>query len=113
MPDRLAERGYDDQLCLDFSSIVIDTMSKRHAAFKGIEWRKGDVRDMDTVGTGSIDIAFDKGTLDAMIHGSPWSPPDDVLDNTRRYIREVSHFPLLSLLSPGLPSTFSTRAPTS
>lgn len=92
VPARLAERGYTDQLCLDFSPVVVDTMSKRHAAFKGIEWRKEDVRDMDTIDTGSIDVAFDKGTLDAMIHGSPWFPPDDVLDNVSRYMREVSLF---------------------
>jgi hypothetical protein len=34
-------------------------------------------------------VAFDKGTLDAMIHGSPWSPPDQVLSDTSRYMREV------------------------
>lgn len=37
----------------------------------------------------SIDIAFDKGTMDAMIHGSPWNPPPDVKENTARYLREV------------------------
>ena len=37
----------------------------------------------------SINVAFDKGTLDAMIHGSPWSPPPDVRDNTGKYLAEV------------------------
>jgi hypothetical protein len=55
----------------------------------GIEWRWADVRDMKDIPSNSIDVAFDKGTLDAMIHGSPWSPPDDVLDNTGRYVNEV------------------------
>lgn len=89
MPDQLAERGYRDQLCLDFSPVVVDLMSERHAAIEGIEWRKGDVRDMDTIPSGSVDVAFDKSTLDAMVHGSPWNPPDDVLENTGQYIREV------------------------
>jgi hypothetical protein len=42
----------------------------------------------------SVDVAFDKGTLDAMISGSPWGPPDDVLQNTTCYIDEVGsdHF---------------------
>lgn len=57
---------------------------------KGIEWRHADVRRMDDLPDKSIDVAFDKGTLDAMIHGSPWSPPDDVKENTSQYIREVS-----------------------
>jgi hypothetical protein len=55
----------------------------------GIEWIFGDVREMNEIPTGSVDVAFDKGTLDAMIYGSVWSPPDDVKDNARRYVKEV------------------------
>lgn len=44
---------------------------------------------MKDLASGSVDVAFDKGTMDAMIHGSPWSPPEVVLDNTGRYINEV------------------------
>ncbi|KAG7151068.1 hypothetical protein HYQ46_013461 [Verticillium longisporum] len=44
---------------------------------------------MDSITSGSIDVAFDKGTLDAMIHGSPWSPPQDVVDKTAAYIQEI------------------------
>lgn len=64
-------------------------MSSRHADIKGIEWRLQDVTKMESVPSGSIDVAFDKGTLDAMIHGSPWSPPQDVVDMTAAYIQEV------------------------
>ncbi|CAK7233981.1 hypothetical protein SCUCBS95973_008781 [Sporothrix curviconia] len=81
--------GYTDQLCVDFSATVIGLMQKRYAG-RTMQWRALDVRDMaDAVGPQTVDVAFDKGTLDAMIHGSPWSPPDDVLDNTGRYLREV------------------------
>ena len=38
----------------------------------------------------SVDVAFDKGTLDAMIYGSPWSPPEKVMENSGKYINEVS-----------------------
>lgn len=89
IPQDLAERGYEDQLCLDFSKVAVDLMSSRHADIKGIEWRLQDVTKMDSVPSGSIDVAFDKGTLDAMIHGSPWSPPQDVVDMTAAYIQEV------------------------
>ncbi|KAI0017974.1 S-adenosyl-L-methionine-dependent methyltransferase [Xylariomycetidae sp. FL0641] len=89
VPQGLAERGYDSQLCVDFSAVVVDLMSKRHANISGIEWKRLDVRQMDEISSASIDVAFDKGTLDAMIHGSPWSPPDDVKENTGRYLREV------------------------
>ena len=91
IPADLAARGYSNQLCLDFSNTALELMRARHAEEKGIEWRWADVRALEeTVASGSVDVAFDKGTLDAMIHGSPWSPPDQVLSDTGRYMREVS-----------------------
>lgn len=65
-------------------------MSERYSSIKGIEWAQADVRNLANIADGSIDVAFDKGTLDAMIYGSPWSPPDEVRDNTSRYMKEVS-----------------------
>jgi hypothetical protein len=47
-----------------------------------------DVRDLQ-LPDASIDVAIDKGTLDAMIHGSLWDPPDDVKDNVGKYANEV------------------------
>ena len=63
-------------------------MKEKHAEH-GIEWRLVDVRDMQGMEDASVDVAFDKGTLDAMIYGSPWSPPQEVKDNTSAYLREV------------------------
>ena len=64
-------------------------MSKRHRDIGGITWKHADVRQMDQIPSESVDVAFDKGTLDAMIYGSAWDPPDEVLDSTGRYVREV------------------------
>ncbi|SCO91858.1 uncharacterized protein FRV6_15986 [Fusarium oxysporum] len=89
VPAELAERGYHKQLCVDFSPVVVDMMTERHKEITGIEWSRVDVRDMPSIATGSIDVAFDKGTLDAMIYGSPWSPPDEVKENTSKYLKEV------------------------
>ncbi|EGU86974.1 hypothetical protein FOQG_11171 [Fusarium oxysporum f. sp. raphani 54005] len=89
VPAELAERGYQKQLCVDFSPVVVDMMTERHKEITGIEWSRVDVRDMPSIATGSIDVAFDKGTLDAMIYGSPWSPPDEVKENTSKYLKEV------------------------
>ncbi|KAK0712741.1 hypothetical protein B0T26DRAFT_873075 [Lasiosphaeria miniovina] len=71
VPAELAARGYRRQLCVDFSSAVVELITRTHAATPGIEWRLMD------------------GTLDAMIHGSLWSPLQDVRDNTAAYLREV------------------------
>jgi hypothetical protein len=87
IPYDLSERGYKDQLCVDFSHKVVEVMSAKQD--DGVKWAWADIRDMPQHSSNSIDVAFDKGTMDAMIHGSPWSPPDDVKDNTSRYLTEV------------------------
>jgi hypothetical protein len=51
-------------------------------------WCVMDVRELQ-LPDHSVDVAIDKGTLDAMIHGSLWDPPDDVRDNVGRYVNEV------------------------
>ena len=48
-----------------------------------------DVRDLQ-LPDGSVDVAIDKSTLDAMIHGSLWNPPDDVRANVGKYVDEVT-----------------------
>ncbi|KAM5356709.1 hypothetical protein ACJ41O_003355 [Fusarium nematophilum] len=89
VPVEFSQRGYRQQLCVDFSPVVVDLMSERHKDIEGIEWRRVDVREMTSIDDKSIGVAFDKGTLDAMIYGSPWNPPDEVQENTSRYLKEV------------------------
>ncbi|KAF1819275.1 uncharacterized protein K489DRAFT_326276 [Dissoconium aciculare CBS 342.82] len=88
VPYDLHKVGYKNQVCIDFSPVVVSLMGAR--MIPGIDWILGDVRDMQEIPTHSVDVAFDKGTMDAMIYGSPWSPPDDVKENARLYVREVS-----------------------
>jgi hypothetical protein len=64
-------------------------MKARHAVKSQVQWQVGDVRDMTGIESKSVDVAFDKGTLDAMIYGSPWSPPEEVMENSGRYMNEV------------------------
>jgi hypothetical protein len=64
-------------------------MREQYTFDSGIDWKCADVRNLPE-STRSVDIAFDKGTLDAMIFGSPWDPPEVVKENTRQYIDEVS-----------------------
>lgn len=89
MPLELLSLGYRNQICIDFSAVVIDKMSTQYADKPGLVWICGDVRDMHQIQDQSIAVAFDKGTLDAMISGSPWDPPVEVRENIRRYLDEV------------------------
>jgi hypothetical protein len=59
------------------------------------EWRVMDVRSLE-LADAEVDVAVDKGTLDAMIHGSLWDPPEDVCENVGRYVDEVAR-----VLRPG------------
>ena len=52
------------------------------------QWSVMDVREMQ-LPDGSVDVAIDKGTLDAFLHGSLWDPPADVQSNVGRYVDEV------------------------
>lgn len=47
-----------------------------------------DIRNMELEDQ-SVDVAIDKATLDAMIHGSLWDPPEDVRENVGKYVDEV------------------------
>lgn len=64
-------------------------MTRRHSEISGIEWKWADVRNLEMLADESVDVALDKGTLDAMVYGSGWNPPDEVKVNTGRYMREV------------------------
>jgi ubiquinone/menaquinone biosynthesis C-methylase UbiE len=74
---------------VDFSPKVVEIMSERWKHKEGIQFQQLDIRDLKGIDDKSVDVAFDKGTFDAMIHGSPWSPPDDVRENTGRYLKEI------------------------
>lgn len=78
-------------------------MEERHQPIEGIKWREMDVRNMVGVSDGSVDVAFDKSTLDAMVHGSPWNPPDSVKENIRKYLNEVGFWRALdTILMPSI-----------
>ena len=55
-----------------------------------IQFLEQDVRHMTDVADSSMDVVIDKGTLDAMISGSLWDPPEVVKVNTGLYVDEVS-----------------------
>ena len=82
--------GYKNQVCIDFSSIVIKETASRYASQQeSIKWQVMDVRHMTEFEDNSFEAAIDKGTLDVMIWGSPWDPPPEVRKNTSEYMNEV------------------------
>jgi hypothetical protein len=79
--------GYTNEISVDFSQVVISAMKTKYAGL-GTQWSVMDIRQLE-LPTASVDVAIDKGTLDAFIHGSLWDPPDDVRENVGRYVDEV------------------------
>ena len=55
-----------------------------------------DVWKMDGIPSDSIDVVIDKATMDSMVHGSVWDPPDDVNQSIGDTLSEVSR-----ILRPG------------
>ncbi|KAF2752073.1 S-adenosyl-L-methionine-dependent methyltransferase [Sporormia fimetaria CBS 119925] len=96
LPIDLHSIGYRNQVCVDFSEVVINDMGTRNAERDGIDWKVADVRDLKDINDASMDVAIDKGTLDAMLSGSLWDPPEPVRKNTTAYIDQV-----VRVLKPG------------
>ncbi|KAI9054370.1 hypothetical protein LZ554_001533 [Drepanopeziza brunnea f. sp. 'monogermtubi'] len=90
----LYREGYKHQICVDFSQVVINAMKAKYAEL-GQLWIVMDVRKLE-LADDTIDVAIDKGTLDAFIHGSMWDPPQDVRTNVGAYVDEVAR-----VLKPG------------
>ncbi|TKA79859.1 hypothetical protein B0A49_01567 [Cryomyces minteri] len=88
----LYSQSYHDQTNVDFSPIVIDAMRAKHPEMK---WVVMDVRKL-AFEDGSYDVAIDKATLDAMLYGSLWDPPDEVKANIKAYVDEIAR-----VLRPG------------
>ncbi|KAK0120044.1 hypothetical protein ONS95_011458 [Cadophora gregata] len=90
----LYSEGYKNQISVDFSQVVINAMMMKYAAL-GTTWSVMDVRKLEFQDA-SIDVAIDKGTLDAFLHGSLWDPPEDVREHVGAYVDQVAR-----VLKPG------------
>ncbi|KAI1809594.1 S-adenosyl-L-methionine-dependent methyltransferase [Poronia punctata] len=95
LPEKMADR-FKNQICVDFSEIARLKMAERHSE-KGIGWvaESVDVRNMPQIEDESVDVAFDKGTLDAIVDDNVYPPPE-VMNNIERYMKEVAR-----VLKPG------------
>jgi len=91
IPVDLARIGYQNQVCVDFSVKVVERMwSRRVAKELGIEWNCLNMRNLSEIPSQSVDVAFDKGTMDNMINDSSKDPLIDMEGNISQYLREIS-----------------------
>ncbi|KAL0483075.1 hypothetical protein AKO1_014962 [Acrasis kona] len=84
----LHQDGYTNVISMDYSSVVIDKMSKK---YPHLEWVVMDVCDMSVITTGSYDIVLDKGVMDALVtdEKDPWNPSPSAIQCTRKMCKEV------------------------
>ncbi|KAJ1884899.1 hypothetical protein GGI01_002831 [Coemansia sp. RSA 376] len=83
--------GYQSIINVDYSDVVIEQMRQRTQHQSGMTWEVMDVRALD-LGDGSVDVAIDKGTLDALMcdKGDVWEPSAEMCENVGREVNEVN-----------------------
>ncbi|KAJ1940256.1 hypothetical protein FBU59_003867 [Linderina macrospora] len=91
------DAGYESIVNIDYSDIVIGQMRERTAHQPKMTWEVMDVTDMK-FDNGSIDVALDKGTLDALMceKGDVWEPSEELCERVRGEVDEV-----VRVLAPG------------
>ncbi|KAJ1834743.1 hypothetical protein IWW55_005979 [Coemansia sp. RSA 2706] len=89
--------GYERITNVDYSDVVIEQMRQRTQHQPRMTWEVMDVRAM-ALDTGAIDVAIDKGTLDALMceKGDVWEPSAELCANVAREVDEVDR-----VLAPG------------
>ncbi|KAI9502199.1 hypothetical protein GGI26_003875 [Coemansia sp. RSA 1358] len=84
------EAGYQNIVNVDYSDVVIEQMRQRTNHMNKMKWEVMDVRELG-MDDGSIDVAIDKGTLDALMceKGDVWEPSAELCENVGREVSEV------------------------
>lgn len=84
----LSRDGFSNVLSIDYASSAIQRAQEQHPE---LQWLHQDVRAMLQVESASVDLAFDKGTFDALFSedGSPWEPSECVLRDVAAGLGEV------------------------
>ncbi|KAK0202748.1 S-adenosyl-L-methionine-dependent methyltransferase [Desarmillaria ectypa] len=91
LSEDMYDDGYKNIVNVDYSSVVIEQMQKRHGVDRPeMEWRVMDVRELEFCND-HFDVAIDKGTMDAMmtVKGDVWDPPEQVVSDCTKEVDEV------------------------
>lgn len=83
--------GFKYVTSMDFSSVAIEVLKKQNVDRPEMSFDVMDIRKLEYQDN-SFDIAIDKGTMDAMLcyKGSPWDPPEEVVENCNKEISEAA-----------------------
>jgi hypothetical protein len=84
--------GYCRIQNIDFSETVISQMKERCKDMLGMTWEVMDVMNMSEIRSRSVDVAIDKGTLDALMcesDGDVWNPSPKIVDDVGMEVDEV------------------------
>ncbi|KAJ2330860.1 hypothetical protein GGI00_003513, partial [Coemansia sp. RSA 2681] len=81
--------GYQNIVNVDYSDVVIEQMRQRSQQQVRMTWEVMDVRALK-LDDGSVDVAIDKGTLDALMcdKGDVWEPSAELCENVAGEVNE-------------------------
>jgi SAM-dependent methyltransferase len=95
----LYDAGWENQLNIDYSPVVIDAMRAKHQSTRPkMEWQVMDMTDMSALPNESYDVVIDKAAMDAIMthEGDVWNPDDSVVAQARAMCQHISR-----ILKPG------------
>nr|XP_031857942.1 uncharacterized protein CI109_006654 [Kwoniella shandongensis]KAA5525014.1 hypothetical protein CI109_006654 [Kwoniella shandongensis] len=90
LSEELYDAGWTNIVNLDYSKVVIEQMSQRHASRELMTWQEMDVLDLK-YNEEEFDLVVDKGTMDAMLttKGDPWNPPEKDIKTCTQEVSEA------------------------
>ena len=88
----LCNDGYENITSADFSSVVIDAMTKKYnSSHPSLKWIVSDVRDLKEFCDDIFDVVIDKACIDALVcdEGDPWNPNDQTKNDVNATLNSV------------------------
>ena len=107
MTSELLADGFEEVIGLDISSTVIRQNQEKFVDEPRLKFICGDVLKMEGIETGSIDVVFDKGTLDSMMCSGPSSRlVVQMMEEISRVLKPGGFFVEISYGTPNTRASF-------